>query len=158
MAEVDGRFDVADTKTRSLRRTLSVPASLIDELAEHLATHRHGTRPDDLVFSAAEGGPLRRSFEGRIFKQDIKDTGLDPALTFHGLRHVAASLMVEHGEHPRVIQARLGPATARLSMELYAHVPDAADRQLAHFDAGWAANESATIGHAAGTQRRGNRR
>jgi integrase len=93
MAEVDGRFDVADTKTRSLRRTLSVPASLIDELAEHLATHRHGTRPDDLVFSAAEGGPLRRSFEGRIFKQDIKDTGLDPALTFHGLRHVAASLM-----------------------------------------------------------------
>jgi integrase len=158
MAEVDGRFDVADTETRSLRRTLSVPASLIDELAEHLATHRHGTRPDDLVFSAAEGGPLRRSFEGRIFKQDMKDTGLDPALTFHGLRHVAASLMVEHGEHPRVIQARLGPATARLSMELYAHVPDAADRQLAHFDAGWAANESATIGHAAGTQRRGNRR
>jgi integrase len=151
MAEVDGRFHVADTKTRSSRRTLSVPAFLIDELAEHLATHRHGTGPDDLVFTAAEGGPLRRSFEGRVFKRAVKDAGLDPALTFHGLRHVAASLMVEHGEHPRVIQARLGHATARLSMELYAHVPEAADRQVAaHFDTGWAAKESGTIGHAAG--------
>lgn len=43
--------------------------------------------------------------------------------------------MVEAGEHPRVIQARLGHATARLSMELYAHVPDAADRRAAdHLD------------------------
>jgi hypothetical protein len=35
----------------------------------------------------------------------------------------AASFLVDGGEHPRVIQHRLGHATARLSMELYAHVP-----------------------------------
>lgn len=75
----------------------------------------------------------------------MKRLGLDPALTFHGLRHVAASLMVEQGEHPRVIQARLGHATSRLSMERYAHVPEAADRQVAaHLDAGWASATTRT--------------
>lgn len=35
-----------------------------------------------------------------------------------------------------MIQHRLGHATARLSMELYAHVPEAADRAAAqHLDA-----------------------
>lgn len=61
----------------------------------------------------------------------VARAGLDRGLTFHGLRHVATTLMVEAGEHPRVIQHRLGHGTARLSMELYAHVPDRADRDVA---------------------------
>ena len=78
---------------------------------------------------------MRRSFAARVFAPAVKAAGLDPSLTFHGLRHVDTSLMVEAGEHPRVIQQRLGHSTARLSMELYAHVPDAADRQVAaHLD------------------------
>ncbi|HET7522851.1 MAG TPA: tyrosine-type recombinase/integrase, partial [Acidimicrobiales bacterium] len=88
----------------------------------------------------------------RVFKNAVAKAGLDGSLTFHGLRHVAATLMVEQGEHPRVIQARLGHATSRLSMELYAHVPEAADRQVAaHLDDAWAEISSGTIGHAAGT-------
>jgi len=138
IAEVEGHLIVADTKSRSSRRTLSVPSFLIDELAEHLAAHRPGTGLDDLVFTNPEGGPLRRYFAERVFNPAVKQAGLDEALTFHGLRHVAASLMVEQGEHPRVIQGRLGHATARLSMELYAHVPEAADRDVAtHLDARW---------------------
>ena len=139
LAEVGGIVEIAPTKSRASRRTLSAPPFLIDELARHLAEHRPGAGPDDLVFVGARGGPLRRSFEARFFKPAVERAGLDAALTFHGLRHVAASLMVEMGEHPRVIQARLGHATARLSMELYAHVPDAADRDVAaHLEHHWA--------------------
>jgi len=77
----------------------------------------------------------------------VQKAGLDPDLTFHGLRHVAASLMVELGEHPRVIQARLGHATARLSMELYAHVPEAADRDVAtHLEDQWTTTAAAETG------------
>ncbi|MGH8996061.1 MAG: tyrosine-type recombinase/integrase [Acidimicrobiales bacterium] len=146
LAEVGGVVEVAPTKSSASRRTLSAPPFLIDELARHLAEHRSGAGPDDLVFVGARGGPLRRSFEARFFKPAVEGAGLDTALTFHGLRHVAASLMVEMGQHPRVIQARLGHATSRLSMELYAHVPDAADREVAaHLQDEWA--------HAAGTGR-----
>lgn len=62
----------------------------------------------------------------------MRAVGIDDALTFHGLRHVATSLMVASGEHPRVIQARLGHADPALSMGLYAHVPDELDRRAAH--------------------------
>ena len=131
IAEVAGRLEVAATKTRSSRRTISVPRFLLDELANHLATQRGRPGPDELVFTGPKGGPLRRSFAARTFTPAVAAARLDPALTFHGLRHVATSLMVEAGEHPRVIQQRLGHATARLSMELYAHVPEAADREVA---------------------------
>lgn len=39
--------------------------------------------------------------------------------------------MVDDGVHPRVIQHRLGHATAKLSQELYAHVSDPADQDAA---------------------------
>ncbi|MGH9541459.1 MAG: hypothetical protein ACRD2H_06215 [Terriglobales bacterium] len=39
--------------------------------------------------------------------------------------------MVEIGVHPRVMQGRAGHATSKLTMELYAHVPESADRQAA---------------------------
>ncbi len=60
IAEVEGRLIVAETKSRSSRRTLSVPAFLVDELAGHLADNRPGAGPDDLVFTSPGGGPLRR--------------------------------------------------------------------------------------------------
>jgi integrase len=137
ISEVEGRLNVAPTKSRSSRRTLSMPQFVVDELAEHLARRGH-VGPDVLIFVGPKGGALRRTFAARTFNPAVVTAGLDPDLTFHGLRHVAASLLVEAGEHPRVIQQRLGHATSRLSMELYAHVPEAADRDVAtHLDAAY---------------------
>lgn len=86
---------------------------------------------DHLFFVGPKGGVLRRSFAAWTFTPAVVVASIDERVTFHGLRHVAASLMVEAGVPPRVIQQRLGHATARLSMELYAHAPEAADRDVA---------------------------
>jgi integrase len=89
----------------------------MDALAEHLA-QRGRPDPSELVFVAPGGGPMRASnFRTRVWAPAVAAAGLD-GLTFHGLRHVAASLMVSTGEHPRVVQHRLGHSTSRLSMEL----------------------------------------
>jgi integrase len=130
IAEVSGRLQPATTKSAASRRTLSVPPFLMAMLAEHLAaTGRPG--PDDLVFTAPAGGPLRvANFRLRVWAPAVEAAGLGD-LTFHGLRHAAASFMVGAGEHPRVIQHRLGHSTARLSLELYAHVTEEADRTAA---------------------------
>jgi integrase len=129
ISEVEGRLNVAPTKSRKSRRTMSVPQFLIDELAAHAARFR---RSDEaLFFAGPKGGALRRSFAARTFTPAVATAELDERITFHGLRHVAASLMVEAGVHPRVIQQRLGHASARLSMELYSHVPERADRDVA---------------------------
>lgn len=130
--EVDGRPITGEPKSRAARRTLAIPPFIKDALAAHLA--RRGLRAEDadeLVFAAPGGGPLRASnFRNRVWTPAVEAAGY-PDLTFHDLRHVATSLMVEGNEHPRVIQHRLGHSTARLSMELYAHVSDDTDRQVA---------------------------
>jgi len=130
VAEVGGRLQPAATKSRAGTRTLAVPPLLVDMLAEHLAA-RGRPGPDELVFTSPAGGPLRAAnFRTRVWAPAVLAAGLD-GLTFHGLRHAAASFMVDGGEHPRVIQHRLGHSTARLSLELYAHVSEAADRAAA---------------------------
>jgi integrase len=78
-----------------------------------------------------------------VFNPAVRRGALPEELTFHGLRHVATTFLVEAGEHPRVIQYRLGHATTRLSMELYAHVPEATDRNVAsNLDARFSAGRS----------------
>jgi len=140
ISEVGGRHAAASTKSERSGRTLGLPAFLVDELARHLSVHRRGASQGDLAFTGPAGGTLRRSFAARVFNPAVARAGLPEDLTFHGLRHVATSFMVEADEHPRVIQHRLGHATARLSMELYAHVPEAADRDVAsHLDARFSA-------------------
>jgi len=121
---------VAEAKTTSSLRTLTAPPFLIEELAQHLASHRAAARddPEALVSVGPRGGVLRRRFGERVFAPAAKRAGLDSTLTFHALRHVAITAMVGAGVHPRVMQGRAGHATSKLTMELYAHVPEA-DRQ-----------------------------
>lgn len=124
---------VRDAKSPAGLRTLTAPAFLVEELARHLATHRPGAGddPDSLVFVGPRGGVLRRRFGERTLAPAVARAGLDKSLTFHGLRHVAITSMVELGVHPRVMQGRAGHATSKLTLELYAHVPESADRQAA---------------------------
>jgi integrase len=134
--EVDGKVAVVEaTKSDASRRTMAVAPTLLEELARHLATYRSQAEPDDLCFVGERGGVLRRHFLARVLKPALVRVGLPAGrrtgIDFHGLRHVAASLMVASGEHPKVMQARLGHSSQELTMGLYAHVPDDADRAAA---------------------------
>jgi integrase len=134
--EVRGRVRVVEaTKTDASRRTIAAPSLVLDAIARHIEHHRPGASNDDLVFVGSRGGPLRRSFVARVLRPAASRAGL-PAepkrgIDFHGLRHVATSLMVCNGEHPKVMQSRLGHASPRLTLGLYAHVPVELDRAVA---------------------------
>lgn len=129
--EVSGHAQiVAATKTAASRRRFSIPTLLVERISAHVAEHRPDAGPDDLLFVGAKGGLLRRSFRARVFKPAVATAELPDDLTFHGLRHVAASLLVANGEHPKVIQARLGHADPSVSLGIYAHVSDDLDRAV----------------------------
>ncbi|HZK35484.1 MAG TPA: tyrosine-type recombinase/integrase, partial [Aeromicrobium sp.] len=56
-----------------------------------------------------------------------------------GLRHTHATLLLELGEHPKVVQERLGHSTITTTMNIYSHVTPtmqkaAVDRFAAHLD------------------------
>lgn len=57
------------------------------------------------------------------------------ALRFHDLRHFYASLLINHGESVKVVQARLGHASASETLDTYAHLwPDNEERTRAAVD------------------------
>ncbi len=68
----------------------------------------------------------------RVWLPALELAGLsDPRLTFHGLRHSAATAWVAAGVGIRTAQHRLGHSTPRLVLALYAHATTQADRDAA---------------------------
>ena len=127
LAELAGTLTVQETKTDRGHRSLAAPTFVIEALAVHIQQYRAGAGGDEPLFTGPRGGLLRRNFLARVLRPAAVEVGLPGAVTTHGLRHVATSLMVEAGEHPRVMQRRLGHADPRLTLGLYAHASDEAD-------------------------------
>ncbi len=127
--EVGSDIIFGEPKTKSSRRTVTVPAQVIEELSRHLA-RRAPVDPHELVFTAPAGGPIRRKhFRTRVWLPAVSEAGFD-GLTFHGLRHSAAGLMIEIGTHPRVMQKRLGHSSIRTTMDVYGSVLEHVDAQV----------------------------
>ncbi|GAC1381473.1 MAG: hypothetical protein NVSMB4_10030 [Acidimicrobiales bacterium] len=104
LAELTAGLASGDTKTGK-GRPLTLPAFLTSDLSVHL----DGLAPDDLVFAAAEGGPMRHSnFYVRHLKPAVHRAGLPPSVRFHDLRHTHVAWLIRRGAHPKAIMSRLG--------------------------------------------------
>jgi integrase len=65
-----------------------------------------------LVFCRPDGGPLHPERFSRTFSRETAKIGL-PAIRLYDLRHTWATLALSAGEHPKVVQERLGHAKCR---------------------------------------------
>lgn len=108
-----GGWEFGPPKTSASRRVVPVPEALTDRLAAHVA--EHGTGPDGLLFHHG-GGPFRRRRVGEALTA-AKATG-----TWHDFRHFYASALIGAGLSVKVVQARLGHATAAETLDTYAHL------------------------------------
>jgi len=137
LAEVRGEFIFKAPKSKASRRVVSVPGFVIEELAQHVATF-----PDSsgLVFTAQSGGPIRRTnFRRRSWKPAVESSVGEPC-TFHDLRHTHAALLIAQGEHPKVIQERLGHASIKTTLDTYGHLFEGLDEAAAdRLDIAWRA-------------------
>ncbi|HET59319.1 MAG TPA: site-specific integrase [Chloroflexi bacterium] len=78
----------------------------------------------DLVFPNTLGKPSERGNFYRAFKEMLKAANL-PDIRVHDLRHTCATLMLQEGTHPKIVQSRLGHSQISLTMDTYSHVmPD----------------------------------
>ncbi len=76
---------------------------------------------EGLVFHRADGSALRPETVSTTFLR--RQAKLDlPRLTLKGLRHTWATLALEQGIHPRVVQERLGHSTVNITLQVYSHV------------------------------------
>jgi integrase len=75
-----------------------------------------------LVFPNRLGRPMElRDLLADVYRPLLKRAGLPP-VTFHTLRHTAATLLLAEGEHPKVVQELLGHGQVGITLDRYSHI------------------------------------
>lgn len=120
-------IDIDQDTADALKSWRSQRASLSLDLA----------RPGAYVFGNLAGetrspNEISRRWKYRVAKA-AKVLGADavPAVTLKGLRHTMATLLLESGVHPKVVQERLGHSTIATTMNIYSHVTPTMQRAAA---------------------------
>jgi integrase len=122
----DGGHSWHPPKTAASVRIIPLPTVVIDALAAHPAAYP--PLEGGFVFGTDAGHPIRRTASG-IWRPAVKAAGAPYGTGFHELRHYYASLFIRHSESVKVVQARLGHASASETLDTYSHVwPDSDDR------------------------------
>jgi integrase len=112
--------EYATTKTPAALRRIPLPADLRDELIELRLRSRFST-DEDPIFVSRSGTPLgHRNVTRRGFEPARDLAGLPESLTFHDLRHAAASRLIDAGLDPVTVAAVLGHEDASVTLKVYA--------------------------------------
>lgn len=74
-----------------------------------------------LVFTMPTGELAHPESFSKVFDRRVAAWKF-PHLTIHGLRHTWATMALEGGVHPRVVQERLGHSTIAVTLGTYSHV------------------------------------
>ena len=128
ITQTRGKVTIGEPKTKSGRRSIALDDATVSVLRDHrkaMLEERMLVGPDfadeGLVFHQPDGACLRPDAVSAQFLRRVERYGLE-RLTLHGLRHTWATLALEQGIHPRVVQERLGHSTIAITLGIYSHV------------------------------------
>ncbi len=126
--KVRGGMLVGSPKTASGRRSLVLSpdtAAVLRRYQETQAGEREtfGTAwaGADYVFTSPRGKLLYPSYVDKLWRRTEARAGI-PHMKFHNLRHLNATLLLNAGIHPKVVQERLGHSSITITLDRYSHV------------------------------------
>jgi integrase len=126
--QVRSKATIGEPKTARGRRPIALDGGTVAVLREHRQRSLEermlvGPAFEDrgLVFHHPDGSCLKPDAVSAAFVRRVRAVGL-PRLTLKGLRHTWATLALERGIHPRVVQERLGHSTIAITLGIYSHV------------------------------------
>jgi integrase len=122
---LDGTRAVTEPKTAAGRRVLRLPSIAAGALERtpHLG---------ELVWPGPNGQPLPASTFYKRWMAVRRRAGIRP-VSFHALRHTAATLAIEGGQPLQAVTRMLGHSVVTTTMKLYVHATDASAEALADF-------------------------
>ncbi len=91
---------------------------------------RDETSTWDLVFTEPDGGMLSPQKVTDTFREAVRDAPV-PAIRLHDVRHAHATWLLQAGVSPKVVSARLGHASVKTTLDIYAEVLPAMDEDAA---------------------------
>ncbi len=132
-----GGLLLVEPKTKASKRTIVLPAPLVEELRAHraqvnrrrLAAGEAWDATHDLVFPAANGGLIDPSRDHREWKALLKQAGLRD-VRLHDARHTAATLLLVQGVDIRTVMSIMG-WTEMATAQRYTHAVDELRRRAA---------------------------
>lgn len=106
-------YHLGPPKTKRSRRTINLPADVLDRL-----DYDH-----DWLFVNTLGRPLRyHAFKTNIWNRAVAKAQLDPAPTPHDLRHTCASWLLAAGVPITTVSRQLGHESIKITADIYTDV------------------------------------
>lgn len=121
-------YEIMEPKTQKSKRTIplldiAVEALLLQKERQEQIKERNKVLyvDEDFVFARYDGRYLNQrafmdDYHAFLKRYKVSD------VRFHDLRHTFASLLLDAGESPKIIQELLGHSTITTTMDIYAHV------------------------------------
>ena len=123
----DGDSELMDEPTKTAnRRTVHLDPATVAEIVA-LRHQREMVSPYMFSFDA---GPAPASRIGWWWSRARTVASLDRSWRLHDLRHWSATIAISSGTDVRTVAGRLGHANAAMTLRVYAHAVEAADRTL----------------------------
>lgn len=125
------------TKTKGSRRSVQLTPTTITVLLAHRDRQRFERQrladlwtDHDLIVTNGAGGPINPANIGRNLKRVIAEAEV-PAVTVHGLRHIASTIMLRSGVSPALVAQKIGHTDISTTFNIYGHLI-ASDQSVAN--------------------------
>ena len=136
--ETKSGLRIKPPKTKRGRRAITLPAETVAMLRVHkvkqlelrLALSMGNIIPATLVFSTVEGKLIRPRNLSKAWWRARAELKL-PAVSFHAFRHSHASALIRAKVDVLTISRRLGHAQASITLDVYGHLIEGADKAAA---------------------------
>lgn len=127
VVETEHSFGIDEVKTGMSRRRVEILSNAVRVLKEHrirqteerLAAKKW--QDSDQVFTTTYGTLLNRYRLGHHFRRLRSRAGISTEHRIKDLRHTFATMMLERGVHPKIVQEMLGHESIRITMDTYSH-------------------------------------
>ena len=125
VARVDGQIVEAPLKTKNSYRAVTISQQAIEVLKQ-----QKGKTNDEYVFPSPNGGPISPDSVNNMLKRVLARAGI-PKVRFHDLRHTFATIALQNGVDIKTVSGMLGHFSAGFTLDTYAHVTTAAQKEAA---------------------------
>ena len=115
----------APLKTKNSYRSISIAQDAVDIL-----NNQRQKVSSEYVFPSPSGGPLSPDSVLHMLHRVLKRARL-PKIRFHDMRHTFATVALQNSVDIKTVSGMLGHYSADFTLDTYAHVTTAAQKQAA---------------------------
>lgn len=135
LQRIDRKLELCDLKTTTSYRVVTLYPSTVkflktlhntttnsNDYSNVISFESKQDEGEEYIFHWEDGRPFDPHYVSQKFKGVLSDCGINDLITFHGLRHTHATMLLASGVKEKIISERLGHSTVSFTIDVYTHV------------------------------------